>query len=261
MRTLIKALIVILSVVSSSVAAEEPLRLRVMTYNLRFGELASLEELAEHIKAFDPDFVALQEVDVRTQRERAPLQNGKDFLSELAYRTGRFGLYGKAIDYRGGYYGVAILSKHPYISVDKRLLPNSEPKTEQRVLLSALFEVGRDTVRFASTHLEVTSEELREKQAAFISDYFSQMQDGYPTLLGGDFNALSQSRTIQLMDSVWQSVSNPDASYPTSMPEGKIDYLFAMPKNGWRVIWSQTVKSTLSDHLPVLSLIEYSRSL
>ena len=56
------------------------LRVRVMTYNLRFGELASLEELAADI-SFQPDFVALQEVDSKTDRKRAPHQRGKDFIS------------------------------------------------------------------------------------------------------------------------------------------------------------------------------------
>lgn len=99
--------------------AQDTLRVRVMTYNLRFGELASLEELAAHIKAFKPDFVALQEVDSKTDRKRAPHQRGKDFISELAYHTGMFGLYGKTIEYSTGYYGIGMLSKYPYISVQK----------------------------------------------------------------------------------------------------------------------------------------------
>lgn len=52
--------------------AQDTLRLKVMTYNLRFGELATIDQLAEHIKAFHPDFVALEEVDVNTQRSLAP---------------------------------------------------------------------------------------------------------------------------------------------------------------------------------------------
>jgi hypothetical protein len=54
--------------------------LKVMTFNIRFGELASLEELAAFIKSQYPDIVAPQEVDVRTFRERASHQNGKDLL-------------------------------------------------------------------------------------------------------------------------------------------------------------------------------------
>ena len=50
----------------------DTLQLRVMTYNLRFGELASLEDIAAHIRSFKPDFVALEEVDVKTYREPLP---------------------------------------------------------------------------------------------------------------------------------------------------------------------------------------------
>ena len=46
----------------------DTLQLRVMTYNLRFGELASLEDIAAHIRSFKPDFVALEEVDDYTAR-------------------------------------------------------------------------------------------------------------------------------------------------------------------------------------------------
>ena len=44
----------------------DTIKLRVMTYNLRLGELASLEELAAHISSFKPDVVCLQEVDILT---------------------------------------------------------------------------------------------------------------------------------------------------------------------------------------------------
>ena len=79
--------------------AQDTLRVKVMTYNLRFGELAELKDLAAHIKSFNPDFVALQEVDFKTNRDRTPHQRGKDFISELAYYTGMFGLYGKTIEF------------------------------------------------------------------------------------------------------------------------------------------------------------------
>lgn len=46
----------------------DSLSLKIMTYNLRFGEKASLEELAEAIRAQRPDLVALQEIDCRTRR-------------------------------------------------------------------------------------------------------------------------------------------------------------------------------------------------
>ncbi|MDE6271083.1 MAG: endonuclease/exonuclease/phosphatase family protein, partial [Muribaculaceae bacterium] len=50
-------------------AAGKEREMTIMTYNLRFGELASMERLAQEINAANPDFVALQEVAVNTMRE------------------------------------------------------------------------------------------------------------------------------------------------------------------------------------------------
>ena len=62
-------LIVVFLYQFGNVYAQDTLRIKVMTYNIRFGELASLEELASHIKSFNPDFVALQEIDCIEERE------------------------------------------------------------------------------------------------------------------------------------------------------------------------------------------------
>ena len=77
--------------------AQDTLRVRVMTYNLRFGELASLEELAHHIKSFKPDFVALQEVDSKTDRKRTPHQKGKDLYPNLPIIQGCLGFTEKRL--------------------------------------------------------------------------------------------------------------------------------------------------------------------
>ena len=45
-------LIVVFLYQFGNVYAQDTLRIKVMTYNIRFGELASLEELASHIKSF-----------------------------------------------------------------------------------------------------------------------------------------------------------------------------------------------------------------
>ena len=96
MNTFRKLVILLFIALSCGVvsAQQDTLRVRVMTYNLRFGELSSLEDLAYHIKSFKPAFVALEEVDVHTDRKRAPQRHGKDFIHELAYGTGVLGLYG-----------------------------------------------------------------------------------------------------------------------------------------------------------------------
>ena len=58
------------------------------------------------------------------------------------------------------------------------------------------------------------------------------------------------------MDS-WFAASNDDFGMPAWKPVIKIDYLFAYPQKGWRVISTQTVQSLLSDHLPIITELEY----
>lgn len=255
-------LIALLSIVYGnwvSAQNQDTLHIRVMTYNLRFGELASLEQIAEHIKAFKPDFVALQEVDSKTFRERAPQQNGKDFITELGYRTQMYPLYGKSISYKDGYYGIGILSKHPYFKVEKTMLPRPQEK-EQRVMLQGTFEVnGTDTITFACTHLDYFSEDTRFLQIQKITEVLRQ--SAYPVILGGDFNARPDSKTIRKGMTDWKLLTNDDLTFPAHKPSIKIDYLFGYPKNNWRVIRTQSVQSLLSDHLPIITELELIREI
>lgn len=254
-----KKLFFILILLSAlNINAQDTLKLRVMTYNLRFGELATIDQLAEHIKAFQPDFVALEEVDVNTHRTLAPHQNGRDMLSELAGKTNMFGLYGKTIHFSGGYYGIGILSKHPYISVNKLMLPNPQG-VEPRALLEGLFEVGKsDTIFFAATHLDVTDEKTRELQAQYITDYFKS--SSYPVIIGGDFNAEPNSKVIKkIMARHWLDATDSALTFPAWEPKVKIDYLYARPQKGWRIVRTQAIHSLLSDHLPIITELEYVR--
>lgn len=231
------------------------LKLRVMTCNLRFGELASIEELAMLIKAFKPDFVALQEVDCNTNRKRAPHQHNKNFINELAYYTGLFGLYGKTINYSGGYYGIGILSRYPYICVNKVLLPHLGDDYEQRAFLEGVFDVDGDTIVFASTHLDAKCEDTRLLQAKYICKHFEEIV--HPVIIGGDFNADSESVVIKEMKNHWFADPNKEFSVPAWKPIRRIDFLFAKPQRGWKVLRSQAVQSQLSDHLPIVTDIEY----
>ena len=159
-----------------------------MTYNLRFGELASLEELGECIKNENPDVVMLQEVDVNTHRKRAPKQNGKHFISELGFYTKMFSVYGKSIPYEGGYYGLGLLSKYPFVSTERILLPMVEAGREQRSLLTGKIELDNgQIITIASTHLDLKAP-IRLVQVKYINEVLGKVNN--PILLGGDFNAL-----------------------------------------------------------------------
>ena len=243
-------LIVVFLYQFGNVYAQDTLRIKVMTYNIRFGELASLEELASHIKSFNPDFVALQEIDCKTDRgERAPHQIGRDYISELAYFTKMFGVYGKTIDYKGGYYGIGILSRYPYIDTKKTFLPWPNKAHERRALLEGLFEIGEDTICFASTHLDYQLPKTREAQTAFITEHFNDYR--YPVVLGGDFNTAPSSKEIKYsMLENWVAVQNKN--------QEMADYLKALEPEEWHNE-QEKLRQLMPYKLPA-KLVEYLKT-
>lgn len=234
---------------------DSPKQLKVLSYNLRFGELASLQELADFIKEQNPDVVALQEVDSRTFRERAEHQNDKDFATELGFLTGMFAAYGKTIPYKNGYYGIAILSKYPIGKVERFYLPKTENGKEQRAVLVADIEYKENEYfTFASTHLDYTNTEERQVQVARLNEIL--LPSKYPVILGGDFNGKPDSKEIADGMKDWQLVSLLDPTVPADKPRNTIDYIFCYPKNKWNKMSAETYQVTLSDHLPISATVE-----
>ena len=236
--------------------AQDTLRLKAITYNLRFGELASLEELAARIASEKPDMVALQEVDCHTRREGSPHQHGKDFATELGFRTGLFPLYGKTIAFAGGWYGIGLLTARPYLGVRKLMLPQASAQEESRALLLVTVEVGQDTVVFASTHLGL-SEESRRMQTECILNELKRSR--YPVLLGGDFNAEPDAAEIAAMTSGCDLLCGMQPTFPADAPDVKIDYLFGYPAGRWTLESTRIMPSGLSDHRAIVSVVALAR--
>lgn len=229
--------------------------LRIMTFNLRAGSLTTLDSLANVIKSQKPDFVALQEVDVMTQRDNAPTMNGKNMVSELAQRTGMFGFFARTLNFVGGYYGIAILSKHPCTKMENFMLPNPQ-NTEQRALLKGTFELdGKTPLIFACTHLDVKSAETRSQQVDFIFDKLGD--SAVPTIIGGDMNAYPDEITIAKFRRKMSNISGNGLTFPADNPDRKIDYMFFAPKKKCELISTEVIDHNPqpSDHRAIISVI------
>lgn len=228
--------------------------LKIMTYNLRFGELATMQQIGEYIASEAPDIVALQECDWATHRSRAPHQNGVKFINELAYWSGMFGLYGKSIDYAGGYYGIGLLSRYPILRSERVLLPN-DGKTEQRSMLIADVELpSGKLITFVCTHLEVKSSQMRQEQIRFINKYLKGVKN--QILLCGDMNAEPDSEEMKALARDWKNLTDTDLTFSTMKPQTKIDYIWSKPAAGVELLsTSVCTEVKLSDHFPVKSEI------
>lgn len=238
--------------------AQEKDTLKVMSYNLRFGELATLEELATFIKSENPDVVALQEVDVKTNRPAAKHQNGKDFITELGYLTGMFSLYGKTIPYTGGYYGIGILTKYPYISAERILLNSPEGTKEQRAILISEIELPDNSIiTFACTHLDHSTTTVRQAQVEHLNEVLQERNN--PIIVCGDFNGHPNADEIKRGMQKWLNVGNETSTFPAKNPRSTIDYIFCYPENRWNVLDFWVPQVQLSDHLPIVSTLTLNK--
>ena len=253
-----KRIITLISILFASAAvmsaAEKGDTLKLMTYNLRFGELASMEQIADYISSQQPDIVALQECDWATNRTRAPHQNGVKFVNELAYHTGMFGIYGKSINYAGGYYGIGLLSRYPILRYERVLLPN-DGKTEQRSMLIADIELpDGQVITFVNTHLEVKTAQMRIEQVQFINEYLKDCPN--QLFLAGDMNATPDTEEMEMLRQGWTDLTDRVYTYSTSKPQIKIDYIYAKPAENVELLGTAVKEDVmLSDHFPVISTI------
>ncbi|TZF86550.1 endonuclease (plasmid) [Pedobacter sp. BS3] len=227
-----------------------------MTYNVHHcnppakADVIDVAAIARVINTEDPDFVALQEIDVNTTRSGTNLNEAQ----ELARLTGRQYFFAKALDYGGGEYGVAILSKYLIQESGQQLLPmKAGVPYEQRTVawITVQLQNGKKLI-FAATHFD--SQEHRLLQAEKICEIFKDKP--YPVILGGDFNDGPGSEAINYLDKYF-SRTCPKTCYntaPATFPTKAIDLIFFKPANALEVIKNNTVlEKNASDHLPLVA--------
>ncbi len=190
-------------------------------FNLPKGSLGHLPQCAEVIKAANPDWVAVQEIDRNSDRV-----GGVDQTAELARLCGMKGTFVKKIAQPGGDYGLAILSKEEPMSVSKVLMPGS---AHTRCLEIVEF---KDYI-VACTHFPLKAE-LRDRAAEIVRVNLAGL--GKPVFIAGDFNAEPESNAIAIMKKSFTILS--DVTKPTfraDNPDTCIDYIMVDTAHADRV--------------------------
>ena len=240
---------------SITVGAQKP-TLRVLTYNVHHCNPPSvpgkidMEAIVKAINDAKPDLVALQEIDVFTTRSGTTLHQAR----ELGRLTGMYSFFVKAIDYGGGEYGIAILSKYPLVDSFASALPMIEGSGgEPRAIATVTVALAKGKkIKFACTHLDLKPEN-RLLQVQQIKSLL--MDEKLPVILAGDFNDEPASETIRYMDGFLKRscTENCGLTFPEINPNKVIDFIMFTPSRF-------TVKSHrvinepyASDHLPVIT--------
>jgi endonuclease/exonuclease/phosphatase family metal-dependent hydrolase len=277
-RLVRSASVFLLSVLWCAVAAAElPDVVRVVTYNIHHGEGVDgkfdLERIARVLRAAEPDLVALQEVDQGTRRA-----GGVDQPAELARLTGMQVVFGHNIDYDGGGYGTAVLTKLPirsHKSVKLKSFYESTPQhAEQRGV--QVIELGDETgpgLLFLCTHLDYRPpDDERMASAKTINELVAKRGDEL-AILAGDLNATPENRVIAEFAKQWKIAgmqegrggraegggpegAKPLLTFPAGKPDRWIDYVMVRPAERWEIVELRVLEEPVaSDHRPLLAVL------
>lgn len=243
----------------------------MLVYNIHAGRdthgVANLERVAELVRSSGADVALLQEVDRETER------SGRvDQLAELERLTGFHGAFGRTLDYQGGGYGIAVLSRWPILSSRLHPLPvdpaqeraggSYEPRGALAVRTAGPDDWGGPggTLDIVNTHLDASAEDqFRRQEVEGVLAVAERLRaDGW-AVVGGDFNAEPGTATIERMRAVgwkdaWETCGNGAGhTFSTESPVKRIDYLFLSP--GLTCTSARVLESTASDHRPLLVVV------
>ena len=242
----------------SALNADEPAKLRVLCYNIHYGQgmdgKYDIERLAEVINRSKPDLVALQEVDVGVKRSGR--LHEAQLLGQLTGLPVRFG---PTQHYEGGLFGNAVLTRFPILDVVIQPLPYTESTPELTTYPRAAIAVtvqGPDgkPLRFISTHFQHNVPADRVAEAHRINELFAGDDATMPTILAGDMNATPDAEPIQILLEKWTNATDdpPAPSAPSINPRSRIDYIFFRGAPHFRVTAAVVIDEAMaSDHRPV----------
>ena len=262
-RNAVAASVVICAVCGCVPFSHRPSALNVLVYNIHAGKDAAgtpnLQQVADLVRSTRADLVMLQEVDRGTRRS-----GSVDQLKVLMDGARLPGVFGRTLDYDGGAYGIAILSRGGFLFDDTlplRVTPaqaraggSHEPRGA--LLTVAVTPLGR--LYAVTTHLDASREDTYRQQesADVIALVKARLSIDTPVLLGGDFNSEPDSavqrklRDAGLRDA-WTECGHGDGlTYPAARPVKRIDYLFLTAT--LRCTDARVVETQASDHRPLL---------
>lgn len=241
---------------------------RVLTYNIHAGKDAqgqlSIPAIAALIDSLQPDFVFLQEVDRRTTRA-----NGEDHLAQLQQLTHMQSAFGKSLDFQGGDYGIALLSRWPIDSAATIPLVVQPPEErsggshEPRVALHAVLRAPGGPLHVVTTHIDAAGTSTYRKQE--VVDLLAHLRRSVPAdapvVFGGDLNSRPVSDEIgavslALTDAWATCGTEPGETFPAARPDRRIDYIFFRHA---RCLHARVPASQASDHRPLLVTLQILR--
>lgn len=232
-----------------------PNDIKVMTYNIHHGEgtdgIYSLSRIARVIRKQSPHLVCLNEVDYKTERTF-----GDEQVRKIAADLGMDFTFARNLEFQGGWYGNAILSRFPIEFAENKIY-KCKDSPERRGVLHTIVKIGDKKVHFYATHLSVDSLESADEGKELLNVILDWGTEE-PIIIAGDFNMEPSFQRIHEFSYYFYDIGyflEPGGyTFPSDNPQVRIDYIFS--NDLLAPISVDVIKNentiVASDHLPLV---------
>ena len=201
------------------------------------------DRIAAVINKMNSDIICLQGLDKETERS-----SGIDQLNTLAQKSNMHDYFAKAIDYKGGEFGVGILTKDEPISVDRYQIPG---KSEMRAAMVVEYE----KFVVASTNFDT---DMAKRIEALQTLHTKLSAYNKPAFLAGYFNEGNlESDFFKKVKEDWNLLSA-DKSTENGGKQRRLDFIISLKDHGVTVTQADVMEyltgadvATASSHYPL----------
>lgn len=243
---------------------------RVMTYNIHscvgIDSKIRPERVARVINHFDPDIVAVQEVDCHR-----PRSGGHDQARLIAEHLDMKHVFQAMLEEKDERYGIAIFSKHP-IEIVKSGFLTEAGRTRLAEARGAIWVKlkpdGGPSFHFINTHFGLGKQERAVQMEALSGPaWIGSIPEDEPVVLCGDFNAGPNSKIFQGMSRLRDAQraygkAKPLATFSSINPLLRLDHIFISDHFEVKTVEVPRTPTAVvaSDHLPVCMELSVRKS-
>ncbi|BCJ91965.1 endonuclease [Terrihabitans soli] len=225
------------------------MNVRVLTWNIQGGRIgkagrSDLAPVVGLIRRWEPDIVALQEVD---SRRCAP--GDAPAFTFITQQLGFHAVEAKTIIAKdGGEYGQMLSSRWALARTEVHDI--SVPHREPRRAIEAEIDTPAGRVLVFASHFGLTFGE-RRKQAETVARLAAKSR--HPAIVLGDFNDWTRHGAVQKALSGGFPALTQHRTWPSFFPVMRLDRVFCRPASALRNSRTDPEGARFSDHLPIIA--------
>lgn len=247
------------------------MKVKILQWNIFYEE--KIKNIIQFLSRIRPDIACLQEL-----TNNSEWNNYKNVSQEIAKHLKLFNIYKAAQQQRNDKgelceFGNGIFSRFPIVQTFSKYIQKPAKTFDDyskvgRLYLEADIQIKKDALTVGTTHTSYAKRFIHNQAKKLEADKLIRLirRKKKRFILTGDFNSLPNSYTIENLkkylrhcgpdtqEKTWTIKPFDYRGFKEDKLHWRIDYIFRTPDI--RVISSRILKTSYSDHLPILTEIE-----